>query len=464
MTGASDSNKLTLAGSIQKLGSDGAGESIIGSYNTLGGSSTILRIRKSGLNSLGISCYDTSGNIALQVISSTDSMKVSSGRVNFVASFDLSDTTKRWLTINGVNDLSVTAYNNSTMDFTNADWAIGADADGSAKLHAILSDLRLWIGQSIDLSNSDNYKLFFDPYGRPTHPVYANAVLGQPLIDLRGPGFASNSGSGGGMTLHGTLPLSDVSPSDLGPILEMPNTSQYGNNHTAGLDLAPLYVPGGGEVIVTLGQSNITNSVNADYTPTQSNSFILNVYDGLVYKTKEPLLGCNAYTPGNSNMASRLADKLIAAGKSSVIIAAIGVGNTSAADWAYGGGCNNRIPHLALALQAAGLKATRILLQNGENESVYGATGMADNIRSIVQTFRDFGIDAPFYVAKATNLSGTYRTETRQAQTDVLSDTLGIYAGPDTDTLDTSYRQSDGIHFNATGSDAQAALWQAVLS
>jgi hypothetical protein len=82
-------------------------------------------------------------------------------------------------------------------------------------MEADYSDLRLWAGY-IDLSVESNRRLFITAGGKPVNPDLPRAILGTPLIDLRGPAsaFGTNNGSGGDFTVTGTLTDASTSPSD----------------------------------------------------------------------------------------------------------------------------------------------------------------------------------------------------------------------------------------------------------
>ena len=74
------------------------------------------------------------------------------------------------------------------------------------------------------------------------------------------------------------------------------------------------------------------------------------------------------------------------------------------------------------------------------------------------------GITAPVFIALAAHWPGyTNDAQVRAGQAGAVDHSLGIYQGPDTDTLDDTYR-TGGVHFTADGSQAMADLTEQVLA
>lgn len=217
-------------------------------------------------------------------------------------------------------------------------------------------------------------------------------------------------------------------------------------------------------VIVTLGNSMITNHVEGTYSCTgQVDNLSLD--NGGVYKAVEPLLGASlTLTPGRpSNYAMHLADKLIAAKRfDRIIIAPIGIGGTLIADWRTGGVANHRIGVLSKRLAGQGHTAAAVLLHVGENDHGVAQATAADGIQSIIDTFRAHSIASPLLVARASYNTGVTNGAIRSAQVSVLNGT-DVFPGPDLDVLGSSYRV-DNLHFNQAGAHAAAELWLPTLS
>jgi len=220
-------------------------------------------------------------------------------------------------------------------------------------------------------------------------------------------------------------------------------------------------------VVVTLGQSNSCNTASGGaYTPTNTTKLQnLNLWDGGVYQAADPLLGC---TQIDANWATRFGDQMISAGHyDRLILCPAGISATSIAQWAVGGIWNHRIGVVCKRLAALGLTPTIILWAQGEADAAGTTTQQQyiDRLTSVVNTFRGLGAKAPFFVAQSTWQSGGLQTNSsaiRAAQAAIVNHNLGIWAGPDTDNLDNSYRR-DGTHFNQFGAASAANAWQAAV-
>jgi hypothetical protein len=111
------------------------------------------------------------------------------------------------------------------------------------------------------------------------------------------------------------------------------------------------------------------------------------------------------------------------------------------------------------------LPADLILWQQGETE---GWSPTADGreylatLRSLIAACHEAAPRAVFLVAQATfGNQAPSNAQIRFAQAEAAA-LPGTAAGPDLDTLDIAFRR-DGIHFNARGLEAAAALWLAAL-
>ena len=126
-------------------------------------------------------------------------------------SFDMADTGKRHLYINDASDLAtVTTYTDDTIDFTYADWGVGAEADGTAKFNGDMADLLFWSGVYVDLSTTANRRLLINGNKTPVDPDKASgavATLGTPIVRLTNATatWQTNAGSGGDFTENGAL-------------------------------------------------------------------------------------------------------------------------------------------------------------------------------------------------------------------------------------------------------------------
>ncbi len=219
-------------------------------------------------------------------------------------------------------------------------------------------------------------------------------------------------------------------------------------------------------ILLIAGQSNVCNNVTTAYTPTNSTKVDnLNPYNGAVYKGVDPLLGCSAPGAlGSGCFAGRLADKLINANLfDRVILVPVGVDGTAAADWqnTYG----NRLSAALKRLSARGMTATAILWGQGEQDGFLGTSSAAyqASMNAVIAATQALGYAGPWFIAEQTWRSGTTSATIQGAQAALVNQGSNIWAGPNADSLDATNRQADNTHWNDTGSDAYAGLWQTAL-
>jgi hypothetical protein len=251
------------------------------------------------------------------------------------------------------------------------------------------------------------------------------------------------------------------------------------NDNTATILASPIYKnflgktqvqppgPVGGQstaVILALGQSNITNWHNAIYTPTNALVHQIYIYNGGVYSLADPVVGIDG-PPTQGTLLGRLGDKLINASKyARVVFVPIGVGGSSVTDWAVGGGLNHRIGVGVARAKSLGFTFTHIMWMQGEVDSVNAMpqATYTTNLNSVISTVTGLGVTATFWIALETWENGGLPAGSaaiRAAQAAPVNGTT-VKQGPDLDTLDGTNRW-DLAHFNATGSDAAAGLWNA---
>ena len=124
-------------------------------------------------------------------------------------------------------------------------------------------------------------------------------------------------------------------------------------------------------VFVVAGQSNAANCGTTNYTPSNASKVDnLSIYDGGTYAGADPLLGCQNIpgVAGTGNLFTRMADKLITAGKyQRVILIPVAVGGSSVADWnAY---LSERLIVSGRRAAAIGLPITAYLWMQGETDN-----------------------------------------------------------------------------------------------
>lgn len=220
LTGAADSKKFTL---VFWTNGPSGGDYILCSSGSVGGGVGRFFSQKRGANShLQIVVQDTAGADALDIESNTTMAPAGSWRCRMI-SVDMADTAKRHMYFADSDVLSVTKYVNTTLDFTDADWAIGAAANGSNKYSGGLAEFFFWPGVYVDFSVEANRRMFITASGKPVDPTVALAALGAPAIyfhlddgETANNFVANNDGgaTGGAFTVTGALSTYASSPSD----------------------------------------------------------------------------------------------------------------------------------------------------------------------------------------------------------------------------------------------------------
>lgn len=219
----------------------------------------------------------------------------------------------------------------------------------------------------------------------------------------------------------------------------------------------------GAAVILIAGQSNVANVVLTPYVPVSTKVYNLNIYDGAVYKATDPLLGCSTNVVAG-NFAGRLADKAISAGPlAKVVLANVAIDGTAISQWNALTNYGNRIIVALARLRARGLEPAAILWGQGESDHGTSQVSYQGALTTIIGLTRAVGCVAPWFIAKQTWLAGTVDTNVQAAQLAIVDHVLGIWAGPNADSLNAANRAVDNTHWNDAGSDAYAALWLTAL-
>lgn len=217
-------------------------------------------------------------------------------------------------------------------------------------------------------------------------------------------------------------------------------------------------------VVVLAGQSTGANYDNTLYTPMNSLVHNFNIYDGATYQAKDPLIGCSGYAGGC--WLGRLGDKLISnAICDRPILVPTSIGSSEVAMWAPGGFLNHRFAVIQKRLTEAGLTPSCLIWQQGERDKTIGTdqATYAAGLAGVISTWRGLYPSVPVFVNKVSVTSNTAYTPVQNAQVAAVDHTNGIWAGADSDSLGSGNRQSDGTHWNATGSDAIAGLMVTAL-
>lgn len=134
---------------------------------------------------------------------------------HIMGSWDLAASAAH-LYVNGVSDKTVTiGPTNNTIDWTRANHGVGAVPDGTGKIETDMADFYLNPAVYMDLSVQSNREKFI----LGGKPVFLGATGSlptgsSPILFLSGDAstFATNKGTGGGMTVTGALTDAATSP------------------------------------------------------------------------------------------------------------------------------------------------------------------------------------------------------------------------------------------------------------
>jgi hypothetical protein len=214
-------------------------------------------------------------------------------------------------------------------------------------------------------------------------------------------------------------------------------------------------------VILTMGQSNAANYGETRYRPVQP-VINFNWMDGKCYRAEDPLLGSSG---DRGSVWTRLGDALIESKRfKQVVIVPIGVGGSSVRDWAGPHGPAQRAVEAQQALARVGLHVTHVLWHQGEADYDMHKDVYSRLFARMTEYIRSHGITAPVFVATATVCNNTGAAQIREAQRELPFRLANVFAGPDTDALDSIYHRRDNLcHFSDRGLALHARMWRDVI-
>jgi hypothetical protein len=216
-------------------------------------------------------------------------------------------------------------------------------------------------------------------------------------------------------------------------------------------------------ILIIAGQSNAESESPTPYTPTNGSAIDnFNIYDGAVYAWADPPLGCCVNSTGSGHIGARIADKFITAGTfARVIVAPIAIGGSLVAMWDTGI-LGSRIGVLFNRLKARGFVSqanvtTAFLWRQGESDNgVTTQLAYTNSLNSIITKIKAIDSSVFFFIDKQTWSGGATSAAIQAAQAAVV-DSVKIFAGGNTDSLNNSNRV-DTTHLNDTGIAASATL------
>ncbi len=224
-------------------------------------------------------------------------------------------------------------------------------------------------------------------------------------------------------------------------------------------------------VLVIIGQSLSVNSLPTPYVPVNQAIDQLNIYDGKLYKAKDPLLGINVsggpVTAKRGTWMMRMADKLIADGHfDRVILVPMAVGNTRVGQWADPSQAPylfNIINTVGLRLRDAGLPCTAIMWGQGESDTSANTSqaSYASSLQKVIGEFKRAIPGCPMLIAQEAYYYGNTNAGILAAQASVVDDQT-VFAGENVELIGPSGRY-DNTHLNDVGGQDRADLATAAL-
>ena len=209
LTGAVDGKVGTVSFWIRLDGGDG---SILHIFN---GTSQIFRIVRTITTNLFQIRGKNSGATTILQLASNTAFTASSSWIHVIAAWDLA-TPEAHLFINDANDEAAgSTETDDTLDYTLADWSMGAAVAGGGKLNACLSEF--WFEDTfVDITVEANRRKFISATSKPVDlGADGSTPTGvSPLIYAPDGDPSTNAGTGGNFSITGSLSQCSTGPSD----------------------------------------------------------------------------------------------------------------------------------------------------------------------------------------------------------------------------------------------------------
>ena len=220
LNGAADSKTGIVSFWVRLDGGDGTAMEVLTGVTTLAGATQRFVVVRGGTNKFSIGAWNAGGTVILDYNSSA--YTAGATWLHVLASWDLSASARN-LYINDVSDVNaVSTLTNDTIDYTLADWGVGANPDGSSKMNGCFAEMYFAPGQYLDFSAVYNRRKFISSGKKPVYlgstgalPTGTAPLIYQHLDHSEAVAdFATNRSTGGNFTITGTLDTASTSPSD----------------------------------------------------------------------------------------------------------------------------------------------------------------------------------------------------------------------------------------------------------
>lgn len=222
LTGNADSKKGIISTWVRLDGGDGAFRRIFCGLNSAVAPETNVLLERTNTNIIEITMRNAAVADILRM-RTIGTYTASATWRHVLASWDLATPGARSIYINDVSDFSVTTFTDDTIDYTEADYSVGAPNNLTQfVLNGCLAELYFAPGQYLDFSLVANRRKFISASGKPVHlgvngalptgtppKVYLHLDDGEAVAN-----FAINRGNGGSFSITGALATASSSPSD----------------------------------------------------------------------------------------------------------------------------------------------------------------------------------------------------------------------------------------------------------
>jgi hypothetical protein len=206
-----DGPRGTLVFWLDMNGGDGA------VHNIMIGEGSFFNLTRRNDNKMQINLWSATPANILDMLS-INTRVAADGWVCVLMSWDLTSALKAHLFFNDVDETSIATKIEGDIDYTRANYAIGASITGGAKLNGCLSQFYFNAEEYLDFTVESNRRKFISAGGKPVDlGADGSGPTGSvPILFLSGPtdSWHTNDGDGGGMTEVGALTDCANSPSD----------------------------------------------------------------------------------------------------------------------------------------------------------------------------------------------------------------------------------------------------------
>ncbi len=219
LTGLANSTQGIFSGWFRVDGLDGA------LHEWVRNAGAFFNINRTAANKIRFTCLDSGGSTLLAFETSA-SLTTSALWFHVLASWDTNFSAGNKVSnlyLDGASNKTVVtdagAAANINYASGGADWAIGADTGGLNLANSSFAELYFAPGQFLDFTNVSNQNKFRDPLTNRPISLGADGSTPTgtaPLVYLKSAGasYATNSGTGGNFTAHGTFSDASSSPSN----------------------------------------------------------------------------------------------------------------------------------------------------------------------------------------------------------------------------------------------------------